>query len=109
VTESPPPPNDRNPGPTPNSWGQQAWQRALEQDEVEWRERSRMADEVSANSPDKQPFDPKDLATVYPLGLANLSERVLEGYRTQYYLDFPGKTLAAYGQYLQDYDAHDSN
>ncbi|MDB5181453.1 MAG: hypothetical protein JWP13_216, partial [Candidatus Saccharibacteria bacterium] len=54
-------------------------------------------------------FDAEILATVYPLGLATLDERVLEGYRTKYYLEFPGTTLEEYGKALNELDANDSN
>jgi hypothetical protein len=66
-------------------------------------------DHARATSPDKEPFAINALAAVYPLGRSILSAEVVEELRTQYYLYFSGKTLAAYGQYLQDYDAHDSN
>jgi hypothetical protein len=109
MTEFISPGNKEQPGADQRSLGSLAWQRALEEDEVEWKERSRLADEVSANSPEKQPFDPEKLAAVYPLGLTKLDERTLEGYRTNYYLEFPGTTLEEYGNLLNELDANDSN
>jgi hypothetical protein len=89
--------------------GRKYWELALQQMDIERQLLKLQVDHVSATSPDKEPFAIDALAAVYPLGRSIRSAEVVEELRTQYYLYFSGKTLAAYGQYLQDYDAHDSN
>jgi hypothetical protein len=89
--------------------GQRAWELALQQMDRERQLLKLQVDHVSATSPDKEPFAIDALAAVYPLHRSVLSAEVVEELRTKYYLYFTGKTLAAYGQYLQCCDAHDSN
>lgn len=86
-----------------------AMELVLKQIEVERELLKLRVNEAIANSPDKEPFDPDALATIYPMDPSRLSEAAIDELRTKYYLFFPGNTLGEYAEHLIYHDTHDSN